>query len=144
MIQNRFMVPAEIMDTLGVQSNSGVSEAVLAFSFAVCSNPNADMIDKFKLKLGPPQPGYRFKPGECIVNSNQAEEFRQGKCTPKQFDGLKMVVLEVGVDKGKESYRVLYDSPVKGGNDLPWEQIEQWYLKIYVESNFELCEYPAI
>jgi hypothetical protein len=102
------------------------------------------MIDKFKLKFGEPLPGFRFKPGECIVNSNWAEKFRQGKSTLKQFDGLKMVVLEVGIDERtkKESYRLLYDSPAKGGKDLPWEQIDQWFLKTHVESNFEPCAYP--
>jgi hypothetical protein len=64
------------------------------------------MTDQLKLKFGPPQPGYRFNPGECIVNSNHAEEFRQGKSTPKQFDGLKMVVLEVGFGREVESGRI--------------------------------------
>ncbi len=35
-----------------------------------------------QLKFGEPLPGFRFKPGECIVYSNWVEEFRQGKCTP--------------------------------------------------------------
>jgi hypothetical protein len=63
------------------------------------------MIDKFKLKFGEPLPGFRFKPGECIVNSNWAEEFRQGKSTLKQFDGLKMVVREVGIDERTKKER---------------------------------------
>jgi hypothetical protein len=77
---------------------------------------------RFKVKIGKPLPGYRFKPGECIVNSKHAEEFRQRKCTQEQVDGVKMLVLEVGIDEkaGKESYRLLYDSPTKIGADLPW------------------------
>jgi hypothetical protein len=30
---------------------------------------------KYKLVLGQPQPGYRFKPGEYIVNKSFAQEF---------------------------------------------------------------------
>jgi hypothetical protein len=55
-----------------------------------------------------------------------------------------MVVVEVGLHEGKESYRVLYNSPLKVGSDLPWGDLDQWYLKVYVESNFEVCEYPEI
>src|ERR1700758_2043538 len=44
--------------------------------------------DKLKLKVGEALPGFCFKPGECFVNSTWGEEFRQGKSTPKQFDGL--------------------------------------------------------
>jgi hypothetical protein len=104
------------------------------------------MLDRFKVKLGNPLPGYRFMPGECIVNTNFANEFRQGKCTQQDLDGLKMLVAEVGIDKntGKESYRVLYYSPVKGGEDLPWNQIDQWHLKAFVDSNFEICDHPEI
>jgi len=51
-------------------------------------DPKSDMTDKFKLKVGEALPGFRFKPGECFVNSTWGEEFRQGKSTPKQFDGL--------------------------------------------------------
>jgi hypothetical protein len=103
------------------------------------------MIDKFKVKLGPPQPGYRFTPGECVVNSNHAEKFRQGKCTQEQIDGLKMLVAEVGIDKRteRESYRLLYYSSVKVGGDLPGTEMDQWFLKVYVESNFETCDHPA-
>jgi hypothetical protein len=71
-------------------------------------------VEKFKVKFGEPLPGYRFKPGECVVNFNVAEEFRQGKCSQKQFDGVKMLVAEVRIDEktGYESYRLLYYSPV--------------------------------
>jgi hypothetical protein len=72
----------------------------LAFSVAICSNPGPDVIDKFKVKFGEPLPGFLFKPGECVVNSTWGGKSRQGKSTPKQFDGLKMVASEVGFDKG--------------------------------------------
>jgi hypothetical protein len=101
---------------------------------------------RFKVKIGKPLPGYRFKPGECIVTSNSAEEFRQGKITQKQFDGVKMLVAEVRIDEkiGHESYRLLYYSPVKVGEDLPWGKIDQWFAKMNVDSNYELCDHPAI
>jgi hypothetical protein len=63
-------------------------EGRLTTGLAICSNPKSDMTDKFKLKVGEALPGFRFKPGECFVNSTWGEEFRQGKSTPKQFDGL--------------------------------------------------------
>jgi hypothetical protein len=101
---------------------------------------------KLKLKIGPALPGYRFKPGQCIVNSNWAEEFRQNKSTLQQFDGLKSIVAEVGVNKrnGLESYRLIYNSPLKGAENVPWGDMDQWYLKLFVESNFEICDYPAV
>jgi hypothetical protein len=104
------------------------------------------MFDKFKIKLGPTQPGYRFKPGECVVNSNWAEEFRQGKCTQNEIDGVKLIVTEVGINKATEleSYRLLYNSPPQGGEHFPGQEMDQWFLKAYVESNFEICEYPVI
>ena len=104
------------------------------------------MIGRYKIKIGEPLPGYRFKPGECIVNSNHAREFSQGKCSQKQFDALKMLVVEVGVDQktGHESYRLLYDSPVKVGENLPGTGMDQWFLKAFVDSNFELCDYPEV
>jgi hypothetical protein len=104
------------------------------------------MFDKFKINLGPTQPGYRFKPGECVVDSNSAEEFRQGKCAQEQIDRVKMLVAEVGIDKAtdRESYRIIYNSPSQGGEQLPGQEMDQWFLKAYVESNFEVCDYPAI
>jgi hypothetical protein len=74
-----------------------------------------------KINFGPSQPGYRFKPGECVVKSNTAEEFRQGKCTQEQIDGMKMLVAGVGTDKRTklENYRLLYYSSVKAGENLP-------------------------
>jgi hypothetical protein len=86
------------------------------------------------VKLGELLPGFRFKPGECIVNSNHAEEFRQGKCTQEQFDGVKMLVAEGRIDEktGYESYRLLYYSTVKVGEDLPGTEMDQWFLKVYV------------
>ena len=68
------------------------------------------MINRSKIKLGNPIPGYRFKPGECIANSKFVEEFRQGKCSLKELDDLKMLVVEVGIDERSqsESYRLLY------------------------------------
>src|SRR6202051_5201696 len=78
------------------------------------------MINKFKLKFGRPQRGYRFKPGECVVNHNWAEKFRQGKSSQKQFDEMKMVIMEAGIGKetGAESYRLLYDFPSAAGSSL--------------------------
>jgi hypothetical protein len=63
-------------------------EGRLTRGLAICSNPKSDMTDKLKLKVGEALPGFRFKPGECFVNSTWGEEFRQGKSTPKQFDAL--------------------------------------------------------
>jgi hypothetical protein len=37
----------------------------------------------YTLKFGVPLPGFRFSPGECIVNSTFAEDFRQGKVPAK-------------------------------------------------------------
>lgn len=99
-----------------------------------------------KLKFGRAQPGYRFKPGKYVVNHKWAEEFRQGKSSQKQFDGMKMVVMEVGIGRetGVESYRLLYNSPSAAGSSLPEQGIDQWFAKTFVESNFEPCDYPAI
>jgi hypothetical protein len=104
------------------------------------------MIDRFKVKFGEPLPGYRFKPGEYVVDSSYAEEFLQGKCTWEELNRLKMVVLSVGIDEQTEleSYFLFYDSTVNGGRDLTWSQMEQWYTKLFVESHFELCNYPDI
>jgi hypothetical protein len=86
---------------------------------------------EYKPLLGEPLRGYRFIPGDCIVNSNHAEEYRQGKCTLDQFDRLKMVVLQVGLDPrtNMESYRLLYNSPLKEGEHLPWGESAPWFLK---------------
>jgi hypothetical protein len=88
---------------------------------------------------------YRFKPGQCIVNSNFTDGFRQGLCTQKELDDLKMLVVEVGIEKITkwESYRLLCYSTT-GGDDTPGNQIAQWWLKTVVESNFEPCDHPAI
>ena len=47
-------------------------------------------------------------PGECIANSRFVEVFRQGKCTKKELDVLKMLVVEVGINRitKSESYRL--------------------------------------
>ena len=76
----------------------------LAVPFRIWSN--LDMIDRCKVKSGEPLPGYRFKPGESIVNSDFADEFRQGICTQNELDDLKMLVVEVGIDRitQNESY----------------------------------------
>jgi hypothetical protein len=75
------------------------------------------MLDRAKVKFGEPLPGYRFKPGECIVNSDFANEFRQGICTHKELDDLKMLVVEAGIDRmtQNESYGLLYYS-IAGGD----------------------------
>ena len=85
------------------------------------SDPISNMIDRSKLKLGNSLPGYRFKPGECIVNSRFVHEFRQGKCTQKELNDLKMLVVELGIDKSTEkgSYRFLYYCTA-GGDKIPW------------------------
>jgi hypothetical protein len=100
---------------------------------------------KQKIVFGKPQPGYRFKPGECIVNKNTAEEHRQGKCTLEQYEETKLVVLENAIDPstGQESYHVLYNSPLEGAERLPWGRIDPWFLKTFVDPNFESCEHPA-
>jgi hypothetical protein len=86
---------------------------------------NLDVIDRTKLKFGDSLPGYRFKPGECIVNSRFVSEFRQTKCTQKELNELKMLVIEVGVEQStqKKGYRLLYYSMV-GGDKIPWNQID--------------------
>jgi hypothetical protein len=103
------------------------------------------MIDRSKVKLGEPLSRYRFKPGECIVNSDFANEFRQGICTQKELDDLKMLVVEVGIDRmtQNESYGLLYYS-IAGGDGIVWNQIHQWRLKTTVESSFEPCDHPEI
>ena len=103
------------------------------------------MIDRSKVKVGDPLPGYRFKPGECIVNSRLLYESRRRKCTQKELDDLKMLVVEVGIDKRsqKVSYRLLYYCTA-GGDKIPWNQIDHWRSKTEVESNFERCDHPGI
>ena len=101
------------------------------------------MIDKFELRFSKPLTGFRFKPGECIVSSNWADEFRWRKRSQSYFDGMKMVVLEVRIGKGMgvESYRLLRNLRSPTGN--AGQNIEQWFKKTYIESNFEICDYPA-
>jgi hypothetical protein len=109
--------------------------------FAFGSDLISDVIDRSKVKLGHPLPGYRFKPGECIVNSGSAEEFRQGKCSQKELGDMKMLVVEVGVEKltQNEGYHLLYCSTA-GGEKIPWNQIDHWRSKSDVESMFERCD----
>jgi hypothetical protein len=104
------------------------------------------MIGKFNAPLGKPLPGFRFIPGECVVNFHDAKAFYQGKCTREQFDAVIMLISEVGIDAEtkRESYRLLYYSPFKQGWGLPGTQMDRWRLKAYVESNCELCDYPEI
>jgi hypothetical protein len=99
----------------------------------------------YKIEFGEPQPGYRFKPGECIVNKNFAEEYRQGKCTLEQYDELKLVVMENAIDPktGKESYHLLYNSPLKDGETVPWGRLDPWFLKLFVDPNFESMRTPG-
>jgi hypothetical protein len=103
------------------------------------------VIDPSKLKLGRPLPGYRFKPGECIANSRFVDVFRQGKCTQGELDDVKMLVVEVGIDRitQSESYRLLYYYTA-GGAKIPWNQIDHWRPKDVVEANFEPCDHPEI
>jgi hypothetical protein len=98
------------------------------------------MTNKHNIKFGDPLPGFLFKPGEWIVNVHWAEVFRRGICTQKQFDGMKMLVVEVGVDDGAniEGYRLLNQLP--GVVDHSSRKIIQWRLRIYVESNFAICD----
>ena len=102
------------------------------------------MPDKSKVKFGEPMPSFLFKPGESIINSHWPEQFRQHKCTQKHFDGMKMLVVEVGTDTetGIEGYRLLYQLP--GVVDLSSQNTVQWRLRTYVESNFEPCADPSI
>jgi hypothetical protein len=73
------------------------------------------------------------------------EEFRQGKCSQKELNDLKMLVVEVGIDKRSqsESYRLLYYYTA-GEDKIPWNQIDHWRSKDVVESNFESCGHPGI
>jgi hypothetical protein len=66
-------------------------------------------------------------PGDCIANSRVVEVFRHGKCTQKELDNLKILVVEVGIDRitQSESYRLLYYYPA-GGAKIPWNQIDHW------------------
>jgi hypothetical protein len=102
------------------------------------------MPDKSKIKFGEPIPSFLFKPGESIVNSHWPEQFRRKKRTQKHFDGMKMLVVEVGTDTetGIEGYRLLYQLP--GVVDLSSQNTVQWRLRTYVESNFEPCADPSI
>jgi hypothetical protein len=102
------------------------------------------MPDKSKIKFGEPMPRFLFKPGESIINSHWPEQFRRHKCTQKHFNGMKMLVLEVGTDieTGIEGYRLLYQLP--GVVDLSSQNTVQWRLRTYVESNFEPCADPSI
>lgn len=97
------------------------------------------MPDKFRIKFGEPLPGFIFKPSECIINAHWAKEFRQVRCSQKQFDAMKMPVVEVGVDsKTKtEAYRLLCQ--LVGVVSHRPKMVVQWRLKNYVEFNFELC-----
>jgi hypothetical protein len=102
------------------------------------------MPNKSMIKLGEPLPGFLFKPGEWIINSHRAEELRKGRCTRKQFEVMTMLVVGVGIsDKSKiERYRLL--SQLRGVVDHPSKKIVEWHLRIYVESNFELCDHPRL
>jgi hypothetical protein len=92
------------------------------------------------------QSEYLFKPGQCIVNSNFAQEFKEGTCTLEQFDEMKLVVLEIGVDakSGRPSYSLLHNTPGEGAESFSWGKVDKWFLKEYVEQNFEVCDYPVI
>jgi hypothetical protein len=63
----------------------------------------------------------------------------------KELDDLKMLVVEVGIDKFTQqgSYRLLYYSTA-GGDKIPWNQIDHWRSKNDVESNFERCDHPQV
>jgi hypothetical protein len=101
-----------------------------------------NMTDTFKIRFGESLPEYRFKPGECIVTSAVAEQFRRGRITQKHLEGLKMLVAEVGIDKrrNRESYRLLFYSTIRAEKN----EIERWFLKEFVEPNYELCDHPEI
>jgi hypothetical protein len=98
------------------------------------------MPDKSRIKFGEPLPGFVFKPREYLINAHWAEEFRQGRCTQKQFQAMKMLVVEVGIDSKTEieGYRLLSHLPGVMGHRP--KMVVQWRLKIYIESNFELCD----
>jgi hypothetical protein len=98
------------------------------------------MPDESRIKFGEPLPDFLFKPREYIINAHWAEKLRQGQCTQKQFESMKLLVVEVGIDSktGIEGYRLLSHLP--GVIRSPLKMIVQWHLKIYVESNFEHCD----
>jgi hypothetical protein len=103
------------------------------------------MIDRFKVKFGEHfQVTVSSRANVSLIPAMQKNFLRED--VAEELNRLKMVVLSVGIDEqtGLESYFLFYDSTVNGGRDLPWAQMEQWYTKIFVESNFELCNHPDI
>jgi hypothetical protein len=99
---------------------------------------------KSKITLGSSAPGYRFKPGECIVDKNLAEDYRQGRVGLDKFDEVKLLVLECIIDPktNVDSYHLLYNSPLLDGEKVPWGEIDPWFTKAYVDTNFDPCEHP--
>ena len=69
----------------------------------------------------------------------------QGKCTQKELDDLKTLVVEDGIDTitQSECYRLLYYYTA-GVDKIPWNQIDHWRPKDVVEANFEPCDHPQI
>ena len=107
-------------------------------------NARGRILDNPKIKFGEPLPSFLFKPGESIINCHWPEQFRRGICTQKHLDGMKMLVVDVGIDNETrvEGYRLLYQLP--GVVDHSSQKIVQWRLRIYIESNFEPCDHSAI
>jgi hypothetical protein len=70
--------------------------------------------------------------------------FRRRKCTQKEIDDLKMLVLEVGIDRitQNQSYRLLYYYTASG-DSIAWNH-DHWRSKAVVESKFERCDHPEI
>jgi hypothetical protein len=67
-----------------------------------------------KLIIGRSAPGFKFKEGDCIVKSEDAKLFQEGKIDQRQFDAVKLYVLEVGIKiEGYDGYQLVYDSPLK-------------------------------
>jgi hypothetical protein len=93
-----------------------------------------------KLLFTPTQPEYRFKPGDRVVNTLIAGGFREGKYAVEELHSMKMIVLEVGIDPtlGFEGYHLVYYSQPEPAGYVPGGRVDPWFVKEFVESNFEI------
>ena len=103
-----------------------------------------------KIIIGRSAPGYKFEEGDCIVKSEDAKLFQEGKIDQRQLDAVKLYVLEVGIEiNGYDGYQFVYDSPLKNQDGSFYfesgtpRSVDPRFSKDYVDLNFELCEYPV-